>query len=94
MIHKLSDMIAPYGCEAQSQVDGRWYRAVPMPYSETPLKRFRDAWAVLCGRVYAVRWPEVGELERAMNANAGNRHPLRRPRYDIPDLTGVNWNGY
>lgn len=64
-IHRLQDMIAPSGNAAS--VDGeKWYRAVPLPYHGSPFERLRAAWSVFNGKSYAVQWPDIGELERAL----------------------------
>lgn len=64
-IHRLRDMVAPEGISASS--DGnRWYRAVPPPYPSNFFQRARAAYFVLTGKAYAVQWPELGDLERAM----------------------------
>lgn len=64
MIQKLRDMIGPDNAQA-GLLDGRWVRVVPCPFYGGFFDRLNDAWAVLMGRVYAVRWPEPGELEDA-----------------------------
>lgn len=61
-IHRLADMV---GCK-NTQVglpDGRWVRAVPMPYTGN---RIKAAWAVFTGSAYAVTWPDHGDLEKAL----------------------------
>lgn len=62
-IHRLSDMIAPKGNQAQA-APGVWVRAVPLPYSGG---RIKAAWAVLTGKAYAIHWPKAGDLERALD---------------------------
>jgi hypothetical protein len=47
--------------------DGRWVRAVPLPYFGTPFERLHVAWWVFTGRAYAVEWPKAGDLEKALN---------------------------
>lgn len=64
-INRIGDMIAPYGTETQTQ-EGRWVRAVPVPYSPNIFGRIRAAYWVLTGRAEAVVWPEPGELETAL----------------------------
>lgn len=57
-IHRLRDMV---GSRFVSAFDGeRYYRAVPLPYQGA---RIKAALAVLLGRAYAVKWPELGEWE-------------------------------
>lgn len=46
----------------------RWFRAVPLPYYHGIIARLCAAWAVVTGNAYAVRWPEPGELEHALEA--------------------------
>lgn len=62
-IHRLADMIGRKACEA-GLPDGRWVRAVPMPYTGN---RIKAAWAVFKGDAYAVHWPEHGDLEKALD---------------------------
>ena len=52
--------------------EGRWYRAVPLPFPGGLFDRLRDAWLVITEHAYAVRWPEPGELETALAR--GNKH--------------------
>lgn len=70
MIQRLASMVAPEGVQA-GLPDGRWVRAVPEPFHGGLIDRARDAWAVLRGDVYAVRWPTPGELEQAMGRIIG-----------------------
>jgi hypothetical protein len=58
-VHKLSDMLGGNGAQA-GLPDGRWVRAIPLPYTGN---RLTAAWWVLTGRAYAVLWPEAGDLE-------------------------------
>lgn len=60
MIHRLGSMIGSRG------VSTPLGRAVPLPFYDGFLGRLRDAWAVLRGRAFAVRWPVSGELEEAL----------------------------
>lgn len=62
-IHRLADMIGSKNCEA-GLPDGRWVRAVPMPYTAG---RLLATWAVFTGKAYAVQWPEHGDLEKALS---------------------------
>jgi hypothetical protein len=52
----------PYFAEAPALV-----RAVPDPLPLDIIARCRAAWAVLVGRAHAVKWPQQGELEEAMD---------------------------
>jgi len=62
-IHRLADMIGSK--DAQSGLpDGRWVRAVLLPYTAG---RMKAALAVLTGKAYAVEWPQAGDLEKAMS---------------------------
>jgi hypothetical protein len=92
MIHKLSDMIGTPDVTTQDNL-GRIVRAVPLPFRGGIVDRARDAWAVFRGDVFAVRWPEAGELERTLNPYAdykvgnsdedqgsGVRRPIARGR--------------
>lgn len=61
-IHTLRDLIG--SADVTASPDGWHYmRAVPMPYEG---QRLRAAWAVFTGRAYAVRWPGLGEFEKAV----------------------------
>ncbi len=66
MIHSLYSMIGHPDTQAGLK-DGRWVRAVPMPYPSTVIERILEAWAVFVGRAYAVRWPKAGDLEDALS---------------------------
>lgn len=73
MIHGLRNMIGSRNCSKQVEFDtGRgtirfgWARSVPLPFYGGLLDRISDAWAVITERAFAVRWPEAGELERAL----------------------------
>jgi len=65
MIQRLRDMIGSRDCSA-GLPDGRYVRAVPLPWNYRSRFNFRDAWAVFMGRAHAVKWPEPGELEDAL----------------------------
>lgn len=65
MIQRLRDMIGWEDCQTQLP-DGRWVRAVPLPWDYGLRFNPVAAWAVLWGRAHAVRWPEPGELEDAL----------------------------
>ena len=61
-IHRLADMIGNEN-EQAGLPDGRWVRAVSLPYTGA---RLTAAWAVLRGRAYAIQWPKAGDLERVL----------------------------
>lgn len=74
MIHRLGAMIgSPHGSTGIPVETGRgtrctgWVRAVPEPFYGGLLDRLNDAWAVIAGHAFAVRWPAAGELERALD---------------------------
>lgn len=70
-IHLLRDMIGSANTQAS---DGRRFaRAVPEPYAAILPERLIAAWAVIAGAAHAVRWPEVGELEDALDKPKGWR---------------------
>lgn len=79
MIYTIRDLVGSADCQSSS--DGlRWSRAVPLPYYGGYLTA---AWAVLCGRAVAVRYPKNGELEQALQDTGGirvdpNAHPETR----------------
>lgn len=84
MIHSIRDMIGSRQAQTRLEYDtGRgtrmtgWVRAVPLPFFSGLLGRIRDAWSVILGRTYAVRWPKAGELERALSGCTC--HPDDRP---------------
>ena len=82
MIHRLADMIGSPHTQA-GLPDGRWVRAVPCPVVPGVFGRLSAAWAVLTGKAHAVRWPEHGELERALNPPEPRRDiQCWRPRED------------
>ena len=62
-IHRRSDVIGYKSCQTRLP-DGRWVRAVPLPYTGN---RLRAVWWILTGRAYAIRWPQAGELEKALD---------------------------
>ena len=66
MIHHLSSMIGPSHTGCSHPTLG-WVRAVPCPFYGGLLDRLRDAWALLRGNAYAIRWPVSGELEAALH---------------------------
>lgn len=64
-INHIGSMIAS---NVQTQTpDGRWVRAVPVPYKKNFLEAIRAAWWVLTGKAEAVVWPIAGELEFALS---------------------------
>lgn len=62
-IHRLCDLIGSRNTQV-GLPNGRYVRAVPEPYTAG---KIIAAWAVLTGRAAAVKWPEPGELEDALN---------------------------
>lgn len=69
MIHRLGHMIGDSNTLA-GLADGRWVRAVPLPFSGGLFDRLRDCWAILREDAYAVKWPEASELEQALSPRA------------------------
>lgn len=63
MIHRLKDLIGP-----ASEVSACG-RVPPDPVPAGVFGRLRDAWAVVCGRAFAVAWPKPGELEEALGSS-------------------------
>jgi len=74
MIQHLRDMIGTPDTAA-CLPDGRYVRAVPLPWYDGAIGRLKDAWAVFRGRAYAVEWPQPGELETVLGAELRQRHP-------------------
>lgn len=73
MIHSLHHMIGSPQCATAVRVSlgngivrEAWVRSVPLPFFGGLFDRLRDAWAVIRGDAYAVRWPEPGDLEVAL----------------------------
>ena len=66
-IFRLRDMIGSKDTQSSAFINGPWYRAVPLPFYFGLPTRFRAAWAVITGDAVAVRWPEAGELEKALD---------------------------
>jgi len=62
-VHFLGHMIGQRHNQTRL-ADGRWVRAVPLPYSGS---RLIAAWWVLTGRAYAIVWPQAGELEAVLD---------------------------
>lgn len=74
IIFELGDMIGSANVQTQGRVYTSentfrvgWVRAVPEPFYDGLLARLRSAWEVVCGRAYPVRWPQAGELEKALS---------------------------
>lgn len=78
VIFELADMIGDEcnttGLRIKRQ--GRIYpwvvRSVPEPFNDGLLARLRSAWEVVCGRAYPIKWPQPGELERAIGGYIGD----------------------
>ncbi|MBB5762186.1 hypothetical protein HNR01_001806 [Methylorubrum rhodesianum] len=68
MIHRLHHMIGSPQV-GQSHPTMGYVRAVPCPFYGGLLDRLRDAVAVVRGEAFAVKWPEGGELEKALGSN-------------------------
>jgi hypothetical protein len=61
VVHRIDRMYSKnVACKMST---GRWYYAVAMPYSSGQL---RAAWEVLMGRAFAIKWPEPGDIEKAL----------------------------
>lgn len=69
-IHHLENMLGTKNAQA-GLPDGRYVRAVPVPYPGTLLERVRAAWWVFTERAYAVKWPESGDLESHIHKTGG-----------------------
>lgn len=67
MIYTIRDLVGSSDC-LSGDAHGRWSRAVPLPFYGDYL---RSAWAVLCGRAVAVRYPASGDLEQALSESGG-----------------------
>ena len=65
-VHRLSDMIGHSSVTTIVDTYGQ-VRAVPLPYRDGLFERLRTAWFVLIGAAHAVRWPEPGDLEKALD---------------------------
>lgn len=65
MIHRLHHMIGSRQVGQSHPLMG-YVRAVPSPFYGGLLDRLRDAIAVVRGDAFAVKWPEGGELEKAL----------------------------
>lgn len=65
-VHTIGSIYTP-GIQS-GMPDGGWARSVAEPYTAN---RLVAAWWVLTGRAYALRWPEAGELEAALQKREG-----------------------
>lgn len=67
MIFHLRDLIPGDNVGVELE-DGKWVRAMHLPFYGGVFDRARDAWAVLRGpeHAVAVHWPVNGEYERAV----------------------------
>jgi hypothetical protein len=67
-IFDLGDMIGSANCQVATARTGKlqYFRAVPIPFYDGLLARLRAAWEIVCGRAYPCRWPEAGDLEKAL----------------------------
>lgn len=70
MIHSLRNMVGDATVTTQFHDaiarKSSWVRSVPEPFYGGLLDRLNDAWTVITGRAFAVRWPTDGELEDAL----------------------------
>lgn len=65
-IHSLSSMIGSKTVQTPIETYGH-VRAVPSPFHAGLFGRLRAAWYIVTGKAYAVRWPEAGDLEKALD---------------------------
>jgi len=73
MIYTLGGLIGSKDCQTQAIIADDnfiykkvWVRAVPCPWYPGLFDRISDAWAVFKQRAVAVRYPQPGELEKAL----------------------------
>lgn len=90
MIYSYRHLLGIPCSDVATEVDGRWVRAIPLPFRDGIVGRLRDALAVFTGRAYAFRWPEAGEFEGAMPDLSGVRDHARRTNVDGLVLGTVN----
>jgi hypothetical protein len=64
-MYRIADMIGPQFVQRRL-LDGRFVRAVPIPYPTKIRERLKPAFLVLIGKAYATQWPEDGDLEKAL----------------------------
>ena len=65
MILSLRHLLPARDCSSEI-APGLWVASMPLPFQGGLLDRARDAWSVLTGRTFAVRYPVDGELEAIM----------------------------
>jgi hypothetical protein len=70
MVYTIRDLVGYAHVTTGPDADGRWSRAIPLPYFGG---RVAAAWACLRGRAVAVRYPVSGELEQALQDTGGIR---------------------
>ncbi len=65
-IHTIDRVVGSKNCQTGLKTQGgeRWVRAIPEPYTAGSIQA---AWWVLTGRAFALKWPEPGDLERALD---------------------------
>lgn len=64
-IYTLKDLIPHEGGGTQL-ADGRWVRAMHLPFFFGVFPRLKQAWAVFREHAVAVKWPVHGEFEDAV----------------------------
>jgi len=67
MIYKLRDLIPFADCG--TPLGDVWVRAMHERFYEGLISRIGSAWEVLMDRAVAVKWPEHGEFEAAIQAS-------------------------
>lgn len=72
MVYSLRSLVGHADCTTGPDAKGRWSRAVPLQFYGGYLQ---GAWAVLTGKAIAVRYPEAGELEQALQDTGGIHVP-------------------
>ena len=68
MVYTIRGLIGNADCASGPDAHGRWSRAIPLRYYGGHLA---GAWAVFTGKAVAVRYPESGELEQALQDTGG-----------------------
>ena len=82
MIHKLHNLFPASDCSTRIE-NGRWVRAVCLPFESGLFDRLRDAWHVLRGRCYAVHWAKHGELEEILDRAGETIVPILQTTDDV-----------
>jgi hypothetical protein len=68
-VHTIASMY-DNSCWSSTEEECIYARAVALPYDGN---RLVAAWWVLTGKAYALKWPEVGDIERALELPFWNR---------------------